>query len=76
MQKWIDKLVGKEVTVITRNDETEHTGTLMEVDLEPQKHGLGPTVALENDDGTLTVAFDVEYIDEFYDDGDDDDDDD
>lgn len=68
MKSWIDKLIGKEVTVITRNDETEHTGTLLAVDLEPQKHGMGPTAVIENDDRTHTIAFDVEYIDEMHED--------
>lgn len=68
MQKWIDKLIGKEVKVITRNDETEHEGTLLAVNLEPLKHGMGPSVAIENDDRTHTLAFDVEYIDELHED--------
>ncbi len=68
MKKWIDYMVGKEVKVITRNDETEHEGTLMHLDLEPQKHGMGPTAVVENDDRTHTIAFDVEYIDELHED--------
>jgi hypothetical protein len=68
MQEWIEKLIGKEVAVVTRHDETEHTGTLLAVDLEPQSHGMGPSAVLENDDRTLTIAFDVEYIDELHED--------
>jgi len=68
MQKWIDKLINQEVRIITRNDETEHEGTLMAVDLEPLKHGMGPAVVIENGDSTLTMAFDVEYIDQLHED--------
>lgn len=68
MQKWINKLINTEVKVITRNDETEHEGTLLAVDLEPLRHGMGPAVVIENDDRTLTAAFDVEYIDQLHED--------
>jgi len=68
MDKWIKKLTGKEVLVITRNDETEHRGTLLHIDLDPQKGGMGPTAVLEKDDRTHVIAFDVEYIDELHED--------
>jgi hypothetical protein len=72
MQDWIEKLIDREVTVMTRNDDTEHSGTLLAVDLTPQQHGLGPSAAIEAEDGTLTIAFDVDYIEENYEDDDDD----
>lgn len=68
MQEWLSEMVGKDVTVITRNDETEHTGTLLAVDLDPLKHGMGPSAAIDKYDGTRVVAFDVEYIDEMHED--------
>lgn len=57
-----EKLIGRTVSVDIRGSRESYVGCLESIDVTPMERGVGPTVVMADDEGNVTVVFDVAAI--------------
>lgn len=73
VQELAHRLIGNDVTVDSRTSRESYVGRLAAIDYAPVENGLGPSVALVDDEDNTVIVFDVTAIASGVDDSDDED---